>query len=114
MTVINTWLEALRRFEIRRPWADPAILANRPFRLLILTTTGVLGILTGVATAVKLTPAVIAAYNFFAGKRRAGIVSFFTFLACTAIGFIRPSKIRTRRASHRTHTWRARYSGGTE
>ena len=46
------------------------------------------GWLTGVATAVKLTPAVIAAYNFFAGKRRAGIVSFFTFLACTAIGFI--------------------------
>ncbi|MBK8445853.1 MAG: DUF2029 domain-containing protein [Micropruina sp.] len=46
------------------------------------------GWLTGVATAVKLTPAVIAAYNFFAGKRRAGIVSFLTFLACTAVGFL--------------------------
>lgn len=46
------------------------------------------GWLTGVATAVKLTPAVIAAYNFFAGKRKAGIVSFLTFLACTAVGFV--------------------------
>jgi len=46
------------------------------------------GWLTGVATAVKLTPAVVAVYNFFAGKRRAAIVSFVTFLACTAIGFV--------------------------
>ncbi|MFT3862546.1 glycosyltransferase 87 family protein [Micropruina sp.] len=46
------------------------------------------GWLTGVATAVKLTPAVIAVYNFCAGKRREGIVSFITFLACTAIGFV--------------------------
>ncbi len=46
------------------------------------------GWLTGVATAVKLTPAVIAVYNFFAGKRRAGIVSFLTFLACSALGFV--------------------------
>lgn len=46
------------------------------------------GWLTGVATAVKLTPAMIAVYNFFAGKRRAGIVSFLTFLACTLIGFV--------------------------
>ena len=41
------------------------------------------GWLTGVATAVKLTPAVVAVYNFFAGKRKAGIVSFLSFLACT-------------------------------
>ena len=46
------------------------------------------GWLTGVATAVKLTPAVVAVYNFFAGKRREGIVSFISFLACTAIGFV--------------------------
>jgi alpha-1,2-mannosyltransferase len=46
------------------------------------------GWLVGVATSVKLTPALIAAYNFFAGKRKAGIVSFLTFLACTAIGFV--------------------------
>jgi hypothetical protein len=35
-------LERLRRSEIRRPWAAPDILTNRPYRLLILTTTGVL------------------------------------------------------------------------
>ncbi|MFT4217364.1 MAG: glycosyltransferase 87 family protein [Micropruina sp.] len=46
------------------------------------------GWLTGVATAVKLTPAVVAVYNFFAGKRKAGIVSFVTFLVCTLIGFV--------------------------
>ncbi len=46
------------------------------------------GWLTGVATAVKLTPAVVAVYNFFAGKRRAGIVSFLSFLACTLIGLV--------------------------
>ena len=46
------------------------------------------GWLTGVATAVKLTPAVVAAYNFFAGKRRAGIISFLTFVACTLIGLV--------------------------
>lgn len=46
------------------------------------------GWLTGVATAVKLTPAVVAVYNFFAGKRREGVVSFLTFLACTAVGLV--------------------------
>ena len=46
------------------------------------------GWLTGVATAVKLTPAVVAVYNFFAGKRKAGIVSFLSFLACTLLGFL--------------------------
>jgi hypothetical protein len=38
-------LERLRRSEIRRPWAAPDILTNRPYRLLILTTTGVLLVL---------------------------------------------------------------------
>jgi hypothetical protein len=38
-------LEWLRRFEIDRPWAAPDILASRPYRLLILTTTGVVGVL---------------------------------------------------------------------
>lgn len=46
------------------------------------------GWLTGLVTAVKLTPAMIAVYNFFAGKRKAGIVSFVTFVACTMIGFV--------------------------
>lgn len=45
------------------------------------------GWLVGVATAVKLTPAVVAAYNFFAGRRKAGLVAFGTFLAATALGF---------------------------
>lgn len=46
------------------------------------------GWLTGIATAVKLTPAVVAVYNFFAGKRREGIVSFLTFLAATLLAFV--------------------------
>lgn len=45
------------------------------------------GWLVGIATAVKLTPAVVAAYNFFAGRRKAGLVAFFSFIAATAIGF---------------------------
>lgn len=45
------------------------------------------GWLTGVATAVKLTPAVVAAYNFFAGRRKPGLVAFFSFVAATALGF---------------------------
>lgn len=46
------------------------------------------GWLVGVATAVKLTPAVVAAYNFFAGRRKAGLVAFGAFVAATAIGFL--------------------------
>jgi hypothetical protein len=38
-------LERLRGVEIHRPWAAPDILEQRPYRLLILTTTGVLGLL---------------------------------------------------------------------
>jgi hypothetical protein len=38
-------LEQLRGFEIRRPWASPDILNARPYRLLILTTTGVVAVL---------------------------------------------------------------------
>ncbi len=53
MTTAKALLERLRRFEIRRPWASPDILANRPFRLLILTTTGVLGVLA-LASAAQL------------------------------------------------------------
>jgi hypothetical protein len=37
-------LERLRRFEIRRPWAAPDILGQRGYRLLILTTTGIIGV----------------------------------------------------------------------
>ena len=45
------------------------------------------GWLVGVVTAIKLTPAVVAIYLFFAGRRKAGLVAFGTFLAATAIGF---------------------------
>ena len=53
MTTALAVLEGLRRFEIRRPWAAPDILANRPYRLLILTTTGILGVLA-LASAIQL------------------------------------------------------------
>lgn len=45
------------------------------------------GWLTGVATAVKLTPAVVAVYTFFAGRRKVGVTSFLAFLVATALGF---------------------------
>ena len=44
--------------------------------------------MVGVVTAIKLTPAVVAAYNFFAGRRKAGLVAFASFLVATAIGFV--------------------------
>jgi alpha-1,2-mannosyltransferase len=46
------------------------------------------GWLVGVVTAVKLTPAAVAAYQFFAGRRKAAWVAFGSFLAATAIGFV--------------------------
>nr|WP_269779118.1 glycosyltransferase 87 family protein [Propioniciclava soli] len=44
------------------------------------------GFWVGVATAVKLTPATVAAYQFFAGRRRPGLVAFATFVGATALG----------------------------
>ncbi|MDR1711086.1 MAG: glycosyltransferase 87 family protein [Propionibacteriaceae bacterium] len=46
------------------------------------------GWLTGLATAVKLTPAVIAVYKFFAGERKQGLTAFASFCAATALGFV--------------------------
>lgn len=46
------------------------------------------GWLVGLVTAIKLTPAVVAAYNFFAGRRKPGLVAFVAFLAATALGFV--------------------------
>jgi len=46
------------------------------------------GWLTGVATAVKLTPAVIAVHNFFAGRRREGVTAFVFFCLATALGAV--------------------------
>ena len=45
------WLERLRAFEIRRPWAAPDVLEQRGYRLLILTTTGILGLLAVLSAA---------------------------------------------------------------
>lgn len=45
------------------------------------------GVLTGLAAAVKLTPAMVAAYNFFAGRRKPGLVAFVTFVCATVLGF---------------------------
>ncbi|MDR1852865.1 MAG: glycosyltransferase 87 family protein [Propionibacteriaceae bacterium] len=45
------------------------------------------GWLIGLGAAVKLTPAVSAAYLFSAGRRKPGLAAFFTFCACTAVGF---------------------------
>ncbi|MBA3020398.1 glycosyltransferase 87 family protein [Propionicimonas sp.] len=45
------------------------------------------GWLTGLATAVKLTPAVIAVHNFVVGRRRPAWVAFGAFVVATAIGF---------------------------
>ena len=46
------------------------------------------GVLVGLATAVKLTPAVIAAHNFFAGRRRPGLVAFASFVGATLLSFL--------------------------
>ena len=46
------------------------------------------GVLVGLVTAVKLTPAVVAAVNFFAGRRRPGLVAFAAFVGATALGFL--------------------------
>src|SRR5947208_400034 len=47
-------LDRLRHVEIRRSWAAPNVLGQRPFRLLILTTTGVVGLLALVSAFVLL------------------------------------------------------------
>lgn len=46
------------------------------------------GVLVGLATAVKLTPATVAAYQFFAGRRKPGLVAFFTFVGATGLAFL--------------------------
>lgn len=46
------------------------------------------GWLTGVATAIKLTPAIFAVYLFLAGKVKAAIVAFVSFLVATLIGWV--------------------------
>ncbi|GAB3702420.1 glycosyltransferase 87 family protein [Mariniluteicoccus flavus] len=51
------------------------------------------GILTGLATGIKLTPAVLIVMLWAAGKRRAAMVATGTFLATVAVGFLlRPTE----------------------
>lgn len=50
------------------------------------------GVLVGLAAAVKLTPAVVAAANFFAGRRRPGLVAFASFVGATVVaGLLLPA-----------------------
>lgn len=46
------------------------------------------GILIGIATAIKLTPAVFAVYLFLAGRRKPAYLAFASFCLCTAIGWL--------------------------
>ncbi|GAB3702425.1 alpha-(1-2)-phosphatidylinositol mannoside mannosyltransferase [Mariniluteicoccus flavus] len=54
-----------------------------PFRRLLPR-----GTLTGAATAIKLTPAIFAVYLFLAGRVRTALTIFFSFVACTVVGFV--------------------------
>lgn len=65
-----------------------AVLDSMPGRRLFGRRLLPEGSLIGLATAVKLTPATVAAYQFFAGRRRPGLVAFATFVGATALGFL--------------------------
>jgi alpha-1,2-mannosyltransferase len=64
-----------------------AVLDSMPGRRLLPRRLLPEGWLTGVATAVKLTPATVAAHNFFAGRRRPGLVAFASFVVATGLAF---------------------------
>ncbi|MFZ2428466.1 MAG: glycosyltransferase 87 family protein [Propioniciclava sp.] len=63
-----------------------AVLDSMPGRRILPRRVTPEGTWIGLATAVKLTPATVAAYQFFAGRRRPGLVAFFTFVAATGLG----------------------------
>lgn len=65
-----------------------AVLDSMPGRRILPRRITPEGTLVGIATAVKLTPATVAAYQFFAGRRRPGLVAFFTFVGATLLGFL--------------------------
>ena len=65
-----------------------AVLDSMPGRRVLPRRLLPEGSLIGLATAVKLTPATVAAYQFFAGRFRPGLVAFFTFVAATGLGFL--------------------------
>ena len=63
-----------------------AVLDSMPGRRLLGRRITPEGTWIGLVTAVKLTPATVAAYQFFAGRRRPGLVAFATFVGATALG----------------------------
>lgn len=65
-----------------------AVLDSLPGRRILPRRILPEGTWIGLATAVKLTPATVAAYQFFAGRRRSGLVAFFTFVAATGLGVL--------------------------
>ncbi len=65
-----------------------AVLDSMPGRRVLRRRLLPEGVWIGLATAVKLTPATVAATQFFAGRRRPGLVAFFTFVAATGLGFL--------------------------
>ncbi|MGC3953864.1 MAG: glycosyltransferase 87 family protein [Propionicimonas sp.] len=65
-----------------------AVLDSMPGPRLLRRRIAPEGWLTGLATAVKLTPATVAAYNFFAGRRKPGLVAFAGFVLATGLGFL--------------------------
>lgn len=75
---VNIFLMCLVAYDLL---PGPRVLGNRR-RLLPQ------GWLTGVATAIKLTPAIFAVYLFLSGKVKAAIVAFVTFVAVTVIGWV--------------------------
>lgn len=75
---VNIFLMALVVFDLM---PGPRVFGNRK-RLLPQ------GWLTGVATAIKLTPALFAVYLFLSGRVKPAIVAFCSFLVATVIGFI--------------------------
>ena len=68
--------------------AAAAVLDSMPGPRLLRRRIAPEGWLTGLATAVKLTPATVAAYNFFAGRRKPGLIAFAAFVAATGLGFL--------------------------
>ena len=56
---LHLWLERARGVSIERPWARRDVLRQQPYRILILTTTGVVGVLA-VLSAAQLLAIVIA------------------------------------------------------